>query len=82
MGTVGSKQSGCWPGQEGGAKWVTISTQKNSDEYWYVEVKVPDNGGVDITGHKNPNLMASEVLNEKGKVIFLGYLTGPHSSIK
>ena len=81
-GTVGSKQSGCWSGQEGGASWVTINTKKTSGKYWYVEIQVPDNGGVDITGHKDPRLMASEVLNEKGKVIFLGYLTGPHSSIR
>ncbi len=81
-GTVGSKQSGCWPGQKGGAKWITISTKKTSGKYWYVEAKVPDNGGVDIVGNKDPNLMASEVLNEKGKVIFLGYLMGPYSSIK
>jgi hypothetical protein len=80
-GTVGSKQSGCWPAK-GGSRWITISTKKNSNKYWYVEIKVPDSGGVDITGHKDPNLMASEVLNAKGNVIFLGYLTGPHSSIK
>lgn len=80
--TVGSKQSECWPGQKGGAKWISISTKKTSGKYWYVEIQVPDDGGVDITGHKDPNLMASEVLNEKGKVIFLGYLSGPHSSIK
>lgn len=81
-GIVGSKQSGCWPGQKSGASWVTINTQKNSGKYWYVEIQVPDDGGVDITGHKDPRLMASEVLNEKGNVIFLGYLTGPHGSIK
>ena len=81
-GTVGSKQSGCWSGQEGGAKWVTINTKKTSGKYWYVEIQVPDDGGVDITGHQDPGLMASEVLNDKGKVIFFGYLTGPHSSVK
>lgn len=81
-GTVGSKQSGCWPGQKGGTKWITIRAIKASNQYWYVEVPVPDDGGVDITGKKNPNAMASEVLNEKGEVIFLGYLMGPYSSIK
>lgn len=79
--TVGAKQSGCWSAM-GGARWISINTKKTSGKYWYVEIQVPDNGGVDITGHKDPNLMASEVLNEQGKVTFLGYLTGPHSSIR